>query len=210
MLSGWHLHQLLTDFGAGINALMREAPLAGSKSGQTQQILALVGEHFLAGLLVHAHSMTAFCMPTINGYGHFQPNALAPQAAVWGRDNRGAMLRVIGSPNDGATRLENRIGEPVATSCSHAASQSYAGLDGIQRQLTALPTTTSPYSVGEVQLPDNLDATLYALSCDAAFAEAFGTDFIGYYTRIKRQEITRHEAAVDKVERQRRKYFSRI
>jgi glutamine synthetase len=56
-----------------------------------------------------------FCTPTVNGFGRFRPNALAPQAVLWGRDNRGAMLRVVGGAGDGATRIENRIGEPRPT-----------------------------------------------------------------------------------------------
>ena len=210
MSSGWHLHQSLTSISTGINAFMRNAPLADSTPDQAQHTLTSVGEHFLAGLLAHAHSMTAFCTPTINGYGRFQPDALAPHAAVWGRDNRGAMLRVIGGANDTSTRIENRIGEPAANPYLYIASQIYAGLDGIQRQLTAPSATTSPYASGDAQLPNNLDAALNALAHDAAFAKAFGIDFINYYTRIKQQEITRHEAAVDKGEWQRREYFGRI
>ena len=210
MSSGWHLHQSLTNLGTGINAFLRDGLLAGSTPDQAQHTLSAVGEHFLAGLLAHAHSMTAFCTPTINGYGRFQPNALAPQAAVWGRDNRGAMLRVIGGANDASTRIENRIGEPAANPYLYIASQIYAGLDGIQRQLTAPLATTSPYATGCAQLPNNLGAALQALAHDAGFAKAFGSDFIPYYTRIKQQEITRYEAAVDKGEWQRREYFGRI
>ena len=210
MSSGWHLHQSLSHIGTDTNAFMRETPLPGSTPAQAQHTLSNVGEHFLAGLLAHAQSMTAFCTPTINGYRRFQPNALAPSAAVWGRDNRGAMLRVIGGANDASTRIENRIGEPAANPYLYIASQIYAGLDGIQRQLTAPLATASPYSTGDAQLPGNLSAALHALFHDAAFANAFGTEFIGYYNRIKQQEITRYEAAEDKDEWQRREYFGRI
>ena len=210
MSSGWHLHQSLTDIKTGANAFMRAAPLLGSNSADAQHTLSSIGEHYLAGLLAHAQSMTAFCTPTINGYDRFQPNALAPHAAVWGRDNRGAMLRVIGAANDKATRIENRIGEPAANPYLYLASQIYAGLDGIQRQLTAPPATTAPYGSDDARLPDSLGKALDALGQDAAFAKAFGTDFINYYSRIKQQEIARYEAAIDKHEWQRREYFGRI
>ena len=210
MSSGWHLHQSLTDIKTGANTFMRSAPLQGSNSDDAQHTLSPMGEHFLAGLLAHAHSMTAFCTPTINGYDRFQPNALAPHAAVWGRDNRGAMLRVIGGANDKATRIENRIGEPAANPYLYMASQIYAGLDGIQRQLIAPPATSAPYATDDARLPSSLGKALEALRHDLAFAKAFGTDFINYYTRIKQQEITRYEAAIDKHEWQRREYFGRI
>ena len=210
MSSGWHLHQSLTHISTGINAFMRNGLLAGSTPDQAQHTLSAVGEHFLAGLLAHAHSMTAFCTPTINGYGRFQPNALAPHAAVWGHDNRGAMLRVIGGVGDNATRIENRIGEPAANPYLYIASQIHAGLDGIQRQLTAPPATTSPYALGDAQLPVTLGAALGALTHSAEFKQAFGADFIACYARIKQQEISRYEAATDKNEWQRREYFGRI
>lgn len=210
MSSGWHLHQSLTDPKTGANAFMRAAPLQGSSSTDAQHTLSSMGEHYLAGLLAHAHSMTAFCTPTINGYARFQPNALAPHAAVWGRDNRGAMLRVIGGANDKATRIENRIGEPAANPYLYLASQIYAGLDGIERQLTAPPATTAPYATDDARLPGSLGQALDALNRDEAYAKAFGEDVINHYTRVRQQEITRHEAAVDKNEWQRREYFGRI
>ena len=209
MSSGWHLHQSLTHIGTGSNAFMRAAPLAGSTCDHAQHTLSLLGEHFLAGLLTHAHSMTAFCTPTINGYARFQPNAMAPHAAVWGRDNRGAMLRVIGSANDAATRIENRIGEPAANPYLYIASQIYAGLDGVERQLAAPLATPAPYASSLSPLPPDLGHALKALANDAAFINTFGPDFVSYYIRIKQQEIRRHEDAVDKSEWQRREYFGR-
>jgi glutamine synthetase len=82
-----------------------------------------------------------FCTPTVNGFGRFRPNALAPQSVLWGRDNRGAMLRVVGECADAATRIENRIGEPAANPYLYLASQIHAGLDGMARQLKAPPAT---------------------------------------------------------------------
>ena len=210
MSSGWHLHQSLCSVGTTNNVFVREALLPHSTPEQAQHTLSPVGEHFLAGLLAHAHAMTAICTPTINGYERFQPNALAPHAAVWGRDNRGAMLRVIGGARDKATRIENRIGEPAANPYLYIASQIHAGLDGIARQLTAPPATSAPYATGDARLPVDLGAALNALAADTAFATAFGSGFIDYYSRIKQLEIRRHEAAADKAEWQRREYFGRI
>ena len=64
------------------------------------------------------------------------PNAVAPDAANWGRDNRdnrdnrGAVLRMIGQPGEGKTRIGNRIGEPVANPYLYMAVQIHAGLYG--------------------------------------------------------------------------------
>ena len=210
MSSGWHLHQSLVDLQTGSNLFKRESPAAGTTPLDAQHTLSEPGEHFLAGLLAHAQGMTAFCTPTINGYDRFRPNALAPQSVLWGRDNRGAMLRVVGQANDPATRIENRIGEVAANPYLYIASQVYAGLDGMTRQLRAPPATDAPYGSAAQKLPTTLSQSLLALQNDAALSEAFGRSFVNYFTRIKQAEITRHGDAQDKDEWQRREYFGRI
>jgi glutamine synthetase len=210
MSSGWHLHQSLTDPTTGRNVFMRSSPADGCTSQHAAHTLSEVGEHYLAGLLSHAHSMTAFCTPTINGYDRFQPNALAPQSAVWGRDNRGAMLRVIGGAQDQATRIENRIGEPAANPYLYIASQIHAGLSGIRQKLLAPLATTAPYASADSQLPSSLGKALELLNKDAALGTAFGADFISYFNHVKRSELARHDASQDKSEWQRREYFGRI
>src|SRR4029078_8779803 len=77
-------------------------------------VLSTVGRYYLAGLLAHARAAAAFTPPTINGYNRYGAYSLAPDRAIWGRDNRGVMIRVLGQPGDAATRLENRVGEPAA------------------------------------------------------------------------------------------------
>lgn len=210
MSSGWHLHQSLVDIHSGANLFQREASAPGTQATDAQYTLSEVGEHYLAGLLEHARGMTVFCTPTINGFGRFRPNALAPQSVLWGRDNRGAMLRVVGQPGDGATRIENRIGEPAANPYLYLASQIHAGLDGISRRLKAPAATDAPYGEAAVKIPTSLGEALDALQADRVLGQAFGSSFINYFTRIKQSEITRHEQAVDKDDWQRREYFSRI
>jgi glutamine synthetase len=210
MSSGWHLHQSLVDLQSGANLFQRDAPAPGTRPRDAQYTLSGLGEFYLAGLLDHARGMTVFCTPTINGFGRFRPNALAPQAVLWGRDNRGAMLRVIGACQDPATRIENRIGEPAANPYLYLASQIHAGLDGIRRELRAPAATDAPYGAAGTRIPTSLGEALSALQADAALVQSFGSSFINYLTRIKQSEITRHDQAGDKNDWQRREYFSRI
>lgn len=220
MSSGWHLHQSLfelndaasnaPDHAPRRNAFMRDQPGAGTLPNDAQYTLSEIGEHYLAGLLVHARAMTVFCTPTVNGFGRFQPNALAPQSVLWGRDNRGAMLRVVGGSGDPATRIENRIGEPAANPYLYLASQIHAGLDGIQRRLKAPPATDAPYGSLDTRLPTSLNEALDALLADQVLVDAFGSAFVNYLVRVKRSEASRYEEAVDKIDFQRREYFSRI
>lgn len=210
MSSGWHLHQSLVDLQTGANLFQRDTPAKGTQPTDAQYTLSGLGEHYLAGLLEHARGMTVFCTPTINGFGRFRPNALAPQSVLWGRDNRGAMLRVVGQCRDRATRIENRIGEPAANPYLYLASQIHAGLDGIRRKLKAPVATDAPYGEAGTRIPTGLGEALAALQNDPVLMQAFGETFINYFTRIKQSEITRHEQAEDKDDWQRREYFSRI
>jgi glutamine synthetase len=210
MSSGWHLHQSLIDQNTGHNAFQRATPLPGSTLLDAGHSLSDLGEHYLAGLLDHARGMTVFCTPTSNGFGRYRPNALAPQSVLWGRDNRGAMLRVIGECGDKSTRIENRLGESAANPYLYMASQIHAGLDGIRRQLRAPPATTDPYNSAAQKLPCSLDEALDALQQDAALTSAIGADFVAYYTQIKGAEALRFEQAEDKNQFHRREYFGRI
>ena len=169
-----------------------------------------MGEQFLAGLLRHARGMTVFCTPTANGFGRFRPNALAPQSVLWGRDNRGAMLRVVGECGDDGTRIENRIGEPAANPYLYLASQVHAGLDGIAHALAAPPATDAPYGGAGERLPTSLAEGLAALREDTVLCEAFGADLIAWFTRIKQSEQQRFAQAEDRDEFERREYFARI
>ena len=210
MSSGWHLHQSLVDLRDGRNAFARETPAEGSTSGDAHRTLSDTGAHWLAGLLAHGRGMTALCTSTVNGFGRFRPNALAPQAIVWGHDNRGAMLRVVGGAGDPATRIENRIGEPAANPYLYLASQVHAGLDGLAKRLMPPPASDTPYAEGNDLLPTTLGEALDALQADTAMSEGLGAGFVPYYRRIKQLEIDRHAAAPDRQDFERREYFSRI
>ncbi|MBC7603829.1 MAG: glutamine synthetase [Ramlibacter sp.] len=210
MSSGWHLHQSLVDGKTGANAFMRDLPATGTTRTDAGHSLSDIGEHYLAGLLEHARAAALFCTPTANGYGRYRPNTLAPQSVLWGRDNRGAMLRVIGECGDAATRMENRIGEPAANPYLYMASQIYSGLDGMARKLKAPPATQAPYAATNDKLPTSLSEALDALRGSAAMTNAFGERFIRYYTQIKQAELTRLEDAKDKDDFQRREYFGRF
>ncbi len=196
MSSGWHLHQSLKDRRTGANAFM---PARGD------ELLSDVGRHFLAGLLVHARAGAVFTTPTLNGYKRFRPHSLAPDRAVWGHDNRGVMVRVLGGAGDAATRLENRVGEPAANPYLYMASQVLAGLDGLERRLDPGPSADAPYDTGAELLPRSLGEAVAALRSDAFFREKLGGDFIDYLLTIKDAEIARFQAEVTEWEQ--REYF---
>jgi glutamine synthetase len=167
--------------------------------------LSDIGKQYLAGLLAHARAASAFSTPTINGYKRYRPYSLAPDRVIWGKENRGAMLRVIGGPGDGATRIENRIGEPAANPYLYFASQVYSGLDGLNRKLSPPPSADTPYEAKAELLPRTLDEALDCLKSDETLRDGFGKAFVDYFVKLKEAEIARFNLEVSEWEH--REYF---
>ncbi len=204
--SGWHLHQSLVD-ADGRNAMCRDA--ATGARLDARQLLSDAGVHWLGGLLAHAAGASALAATTIPAYGRYRHSPMAPQAAVWGRDNRGALLRVIGGPGDAATRIENRAGEPAANPYLYIAAQVWAGLDGLRQALDPGPATESPYAEGAPPLPGALADALDALAADAVLMQGLGAEMATVLLAVRRNELARHAAAEDPAAWERREYLAR-
>jgi glutamine synthetase len=193
MSSGWHLHQSLVDLKDGSNAF-------ASKTAA----LSATGQQWLAGLLAHANGICALANPTLDAYERLRPNALAPTLANWGMDSRSSMLRVISAKQ--ATRIENRIGSPLANPYLYIASQIHAGLDGLSSRLKLPPENDT----NATTLPATLGDALTALQANPALRQGFGEQVIAWVSKIKRQEVARHASAQDKIDWIRCEYFSRF
>jgi glutamine synthetase len=181
--SGWHLHQSLLD-RRGRNIFV----------GKEREGLSVAGLHFLGGLIEHARAAAAFAAPTVNGYKRYRAYTLAPDRAVWARDNRGVMVRVLGQPGDPSTHLENRIGEPAANPYLYMASQIHAGLDGMAKCRDPGASADTPYETDAPALPKDLGEAIAALRGSELFAASFGAAFVDYYCRLKEAEFARFNA----------------
>jgi len=186
MSSGWHLHQSLGKGGKNAFAADKDD-------------LSEAGKQWLAGLLAHARGAAALSTPTLNGYKRYRPYSLAPDRVVWGRENRGALLRVIPG------RIENRAGEPAANPYLYFASQVFSGLDGMARKLAPPPSADTPYEAKAEFLPKTLAEALECLRKDTVLTEGLGAQFVDYYCRIKEAEIARFNLEVSEWEQ--REYF---
>jgi glutamine synthetase len=184
--SGWHLHESLVSRQTGQNGFASEdAPLSAA------------GRSYVAGLLEHALPMTPFAAPTVNGYKRYRPYSFAPDRVCWAVENRGAMVRVQGSPGDAGSHVENRLGEPAANPYLFMAADIAAGLDGIRRDLPAPPPVEAdPYVVTAPMLPASLAEAVAALDGDSFYRKAFGDVFIDYLLTMKRAELARYEEAL--------------
>ena len=196
MSCGWHLHQSLRHVSDGANAFM-----PNKDDGQ----LSEVGRHWLGGLLAHARACTALSTPTLNGYKRYRPFVLAPDRIIWGRDNRGVMLRVLGGAGDPGTRIENRAGEPAANPYLYFASQVVAGLDGIARKRDPGPSADTPYATRAETLPATLGEALEYLRASEVLRAGLGEGFVEYFCHIKQAEIARFNLEVTDWEQ--REYF---
>ena len=188
MARGWHLHHSLVD-AEGRNAFAAaDAPLSAT------------GRHWLAGLLAHAPGATVFGTSTTNGFGRFRPNALAPMQVAWGRDNRGAMLRVLAGHGNAASRIENRVAEPAANPYYCLASQILSGLHGIRAGLEAPAPVERPYDNDARRLPTSLGEAIGLFEAGSLYREALGGEFVSYLSTLKRAEWSRYLSTVSEWE----------
>ena len=195
--SGWHLHQSLRSRATGRNAFIPDTE---------GQALSPLGMHYLGGLLEHGAASTLLASPTVNGYRRFRSHSLAPDRAAWGRDNRGAMLRVLGGVGDNGSRIENRLGEPTANPYLYLASQIFSGLDGMRRQLDPGPSADVPYETEAEALPRSLPDAMARLQADRYLCDCLGQRFVNYYCHIKNAELERFNLEVSEWEQ--REYFN--
>lgn len=185
--SGWHLHSSITDRSTGRNALV---PGEGEP-------LSEIGRHYVGGTLEHALAASVFTTPTVNGYRRRRPFSLAPDKITWGFDNRAAMIRVISSPGDETSHIENRVGEPAANPYLYLAAQVFSGLDGVTNKTDPGPISDDPYATDRPTLPTTLAEALTVLESDAFFRRALGDRFVDYIVTMKRSETTRYAAHLD-------------
>ncbi len=192
--SGWHLHQSVVDAVTGQNLFEPQ----GNKISETCSA-------WIAGLLTHAAESCLLTTPTVNGYKRYRPHQLAPNKIVWGRDNRGAMVRYLGAAGDRASRIENRVAEPTANPYLFFASQIIAGQAGIARQMSAPAPVEDPYDAGADPLPDSLLAAIDAFSASDLYRAELGGAFVDYLCDIRRAEWNRYHLTVSAWEQQ--EYF---
>ncbi|CUH63626.1 Glutamine synthetase [Thalassovita gelatinovora] len=183
--SGWHLHQSLTD-AEGKNVFIP------SEQGQ----LTPEASAWIAGLLAHAPESCLLTTPTVNGYKRYQPFQLAPDRIEWGYDNRGAMVRALMAPGDGASRVENRVAEPAANPYFYFASQILSGISGLDKGMTAPSPVETPYNNAAEALPPSLIAAIEAFERGGLFRDVLGDDFADYMSTLKRAEWKRYLSIV--------------
>ena len=193
--SGWHIHQSVTDLKTGTNLFTSDDDMLTPKAAG-----------WIAGLLDNAAAASLMIVPTVNGYKRYAPHQLAPTQVAWGRDNRGAMLRVLAGPGDPASRIENRAPETAANPYYALAAQIHSGLAGIGAGLTPPPPTETPYDGKAAPLPASLGDAIAAFEGSETMRNALGSDVSDFLVTLKRFEWNRYLAALSEWEQA--EYFS--
>ena len=159
--------------------------------------LSAVAKSMIAGIVKHAHALTAICNPTINAFKRLGPDTLAPYRANWGLDNRSAMIRIPPERGSG-TRLEVRVADGAANPYLMIAAILAAGLDGIVNKLEAPePVVGISYENESAPvLPMSLEEALDALQKDTVLREILQGPIVDVFDVLKRDEVRRYKEAV--------------
>jgi glutamine synthetase len=191
--SGLHIHQAVASGADGAGAAA--APVHG---------LPPTTAWYLAGLLAYQPELTAMCMPTVTAYKRMADYTMAANRAVWGVDNRTAMIRII--PEE-PVRAESRIGSADANPYHVIASCLAAGASGVRDQLVPPPPVTADaYQLAEApRLPTTLTEAAARLRASKFARESFGDAFVDVLATVCQREAGLFGASVTDWERHR--YF---
>jgi glutamine synthetase len=167
--------------------------------------LSALGYHFLAGLMAHAHGLTALCAPSVNSYkrlvvGRALSGATwAPAYITYGDNNRTCFVRIPYG------RLELRLPDGSCNPYLATIGILAAGMDGVAHHLEpGAPNNTNLYEWSHAQLtearigilPQNLNESLDALEADTVLCEALGTELAEEFLRLKRMEWVEYQRHV--------------
>ncbi len=152
--------------------------------------------HFIAGLLTHMGAITAITNPLVNSYKRLVPGYEAPCYLAWSASNRSALIRIPAARGQ-STRVELRSPDPSCNPYLALAVCLAAGLDGVERKLTAPPEITENIydmdaaaraAAGILDLPGSLSDALKALKNDQLIIDTLGDHVFSQFVTGKERE----------------------
>ena len=194
--SGMHTH--LSLFDGDSNAFHDEAD---------EYHLSETGRRFIAGLLHHAHELTAVTNQWVNSYKRLIVGYEAPTYVSWARNNRSALVRVPPTKRGKkeSTRIEYRAADAAANPYLAFAVMLAAGLDGIDKAYELPPeaaanlyelTAEERFAEGIDSLPGSLSDAVRAMESSELMAETLGEHVFEWFIRNKRAEWADYKAEV--------------
>ena len=158
--------------------------------------LSKIAYNFLGGVIKNASSLSSFFNPTINSYRRINAPptksgaSWSPSSISYTGNNRTHMIRI---PDPG--RFELRLMDGSANPYLLQASILAAGLDGLKNKIDpGNPLYCNMYEdfakyPNLPKLPNELDQSLSQLKDNKSMNEAFGSDVISSYIKLRNTEI---------------------
>jgi len=171
--------------------------------------LSELGKKFVAGLLKHAHSLTALGCSTVNSYKRILPGSWSPAHICWGAENRSVLIRVPGKGN--RKHIELRHGDNAINPYLYLTSVLAAGFDGVENDLQVPQPVT--IDVGQLSdkdssnnievLPRSLSESIFFLKKNIILKETLGNIIFDEFIKIKETELKQYDTHVHPWERDR-------
>jgi len=197
--SSCHVHASIVN-SAGKNLFV------GNESLDSIKNCSPLFKHFLAGWIKHTPELFALYAPTVNSYKRFCAGSWAPTATAWGKDNRTAGFRIVGSGP--GLRIECRLpGADVNPYLVFAAAIA-SGLNGIENKLVPPPILDGDgYSEQNtsktVPIPKTLGEAASVFRKSEFVRDTFGQDVQDHLAHFYSLEQKAYDAAVTDWERAR-------
>jgi glutamine synthetase len=214
----------------GVHASFMPKPLAGVQGSGMHTHLSLfegdsnafcdkddpyglsdVAKSFMAGLLRHAHEITAVTNQWVNSYKRLVIGYEAPVHVSWARNNRSALVRVpvVKRNKLESTRVEYRAPDPACNPYLAFAVILAAGLKGVEeryelpREAATNLFEMTPEELAAEQirtLPGSLNEAVAEMERSELVAETLGEHVFEWFIRNKRAEWIAYKTQVSQFE----------
>ncbi|HUC37309.1 MAG TPA: type I glutamate--ammonia ligase [Acidimicrobiales bacterium] len=214
----------------GVHASFMPKPLAGVQGSGMHTHLSLfegdtnafsdkddpyglsdIAKRFTAGLLRHAHEITAVTNQWVNSYKRLVTGYEAPIHVSWARNNRSALVRVpvVKHNKLESTRVEYRAPDSACNPYLAFAVILAAGLKGVEegyelpREAATNLFAMTPEELAAEQirtLPGSLDAAVAEMERSELVAETLGEHVFEWFVRNKRAEWAAYKTHVSQFE----------
>ena len=173
--------------------------------------LSEVAKRFTAGLLRHAHEITAVTNQWVNSYKRLVVGYEAPIHVSWARNNRSALIRVpvIKRNKRESTRIEYRAPDTACNPYLAFAVILAAGLRGIEKgyelpreaSTNLFAMTPQELAADDIQpLPGSLNEAVAEMEHSELVAEALGEHVFEWFIRNKRAEWGAYKTHISQFE----------
>jgi glutamine synthetase len=188
--SSCHLH-------VSLRSTDGEAVFAGDGPHGESALLRRV----LGGQLACLRELTLLFAPTVNAYKRLRPGAFAPTAVAWGRDNRLAALRLVGSGL--SLRIENRVPGADADPYLALAGVLLAFRHGLENDLPLPEPARGAPPAGTPALPTTLDEAADLLDGSEIARKGLGDALVDALCASARAEVSAYRTQISEWERRR-------